>query len=153
MHDAELLKVKSHHQQARPLLDTLHKWENTWALYQEFEVAEPLTHSLTRCYYHHHHHTSSRIHRSTQFPLQRKHRPTFRWSSWLVLSGHVGSKYGDHVTRCTKHSASRHVGQKIECSGFAQNKWRPAPQGLDFPLVHSRPCHGATLPRRLMSAV
>ncbi|XP_046900995.1 protein regulator of cytokinesis 1 isoform X2 [Hypomesus transpacificus] len=37
VHDAELLKVKSHHQQARPLLDTLHKWENTWALYQEFE--------------------------------------------------------------------------------------------------------------------
>ncbi|XP_067106917.1 protein regulator of cytokinesis 1 isoform X3 [Osmerus mordax] len=39
VHDAELLNMKSHHQQARPLLDTLHKWENTWALFQEFEKA------------------------------------------------------------------------------------------------------------------
>lgn len=37
VHDEELLRSRSYYQQASPLLDTLQKWTNTWALYQDFE--------------------------------------------------------------------------------------------------------------------
>lgn len=37
VHDEELLRSRSYYLQARPLLDTLQKWNNTWALYQDFE--------------------------------------------------------------------------------------------------------------------
>lgn len=37
VHDAELLKVQAYYVQAKPLLDTLLRWEKTWALFLEFE--------------------------------------------------------------------------------------------------------------------
>lgn len=36
-HDAELLRVKSFYEQARPLLEALQRWEKNWALHQDFE--------------------------------------------------------------------------------------------------------------------
>ncbi|XP_018606898.1 protein regulator of cytokinesis 1 isoform X1 [Scleropages formosus] len=36
-HEEELVRVKACYEKARPLLDTMEKWERTWALFQDFE--------------------------------------------------------------------------------------------------------------------
>ncbi|XP_076836411.1 protein regulator of cytokinesis 1 isoform X2 [Brachyhypopomus gauderio] len=43
VHDRELLKVKEFYDVARPLLESIEKWEKNWALFQDFErrAADP----------------------------------------------------------------------------------------------------------------
>ncbi|KAL7854175.1 hypothetical protein AOLI_G00210190 [Acnodon oligacanthus] len=43
LHDCELLKVKEFYDTARPLLESVEKWEKNWALFQDFErkAADP----------------------------------------------------------------------------------------------------------------
>ncbi|MFT7815325.1 protein regulator of cytokinesis 1-like isoform X1 [Arapaima gigas] len=37
LHEEELVRVRAFYEKARPLLDTMEKWEKTWALFQDFE--------------------------------------------------------------------------------------------------------------------
>ncbi|XP_017568790.1 protein regulator of cytokinesis 1 [Pygocentrus nattereri] len=43
LHDSELLKVKEFYETARPLLESIEKWEKHWAIFQDFErkAADP----------------------------------------------------------------------------------------------------------------
>lgn len=38
LHDCELLKVKEFYEKARPLLESIEKWQKNWALFLDFEV-------------------------------------------------------------------------------------------------------------------
>jgi len=43
-HDAELQRLKQHHEDHQQLFDGIHQWEDSWRLYLELEVrATPFT--------------------------------------------------------------------------------------------------------------